>query len=75
MEKFNCPSCKYEFVQDYIDGKKENDYVIVGEEKPIRLYMSNSIKIHRHGDRGLYSEDEQVALIGCPHCRTVILDC
>lgn len=39
MEKFNCPSCKYEF------EKGVRDIVLKGDELPIRLYLSNSIRL------------------------------
>ena len=72
MQKFTCPSCKYEFVQDYIHGKKEQDFITTGKIKPIALYLSNSIKIHTYGE--LHEEDEQVQLYACPYCKTVIIN-
>lgn len=68
MGKFICPSCKYEYLQNYENGKPE---IIIGDELPIRLYLSNSIKVSIHTE---YYEEKKVNLIGCPKCKTIIIE-
>ncbi len=67
MKNFDCPSCKYSFELDYFDGKKENDYIIKGDEEPIHLKLSNNIKIYQRKD----FDDDEVYLYACPKCKTV----
>lgn len=73
MNKFTCPCCKYEFEMDYTEGKKENDFIIKGDKKPIELHLSNSIKVHVPS-KELWSDDEIVSLFACPHCKTVVVN-
>lgn len=67
MNKLNCPCCKYIFERDYCDGKKENNFIIIGDEPPILLRLSNGIAI-------INEDDDNIHLYACPKCKTVTFD-
>lgn len=71
MGKFNCPSCKYEFEKGW-GVMNEPDKIIKGDDEPIRLYLSNSIRIIKRDDK--FYDEQTVELIACPKCKTVIIE-
>jgi len=73
MEKFNCPSCKYEFEKKFATRNSE-EKIIKGDEEPIRLFLSNSIQVIKHATMDYYSNEQKVRLIACPKCKTVIIE-
>lgn len=66
-----CTACKYEFVQDFINGDQKNNYIVKGDD----FFISIVGSFHMVIDRGSYYEEEKrVSLKACPKCNTVILD-
>lgn len=68
MGKFTCPSCKYEHIDEWKDNR---NVAVLGDEAPIHLYLSNSIKVSVHTED---YEEKKVNLIACPKCKTVIIE-
>lgn len=72
MNKFNCPSCKYVFNRDYIEGAKKKDFIVEGDKPPVGIHFSNDVKLSISDDKSW--DRTNVCLFACPHCKTVIFD-